>query len=210
MSLKSIEEAIDLPLMDTKNISNLIHSYIKYNIVDVSDIYYVKIELNSFIDSETTFLYCKIYDCYYLLFLHHKNLYLINDKMCLNEKPNNIVPVYEDENAKEKYIFVKELDYFCNKKNYYYSYEILRTFKTKEECNKYLYKDLITYKNLFINGLFPSSKEEFDYFTIWYNNETIFTLYGNNNDDENEDENLEIKEKGKELENLINKIINLL
>lgn len=216
MSLELIESCIECPLMDSKNISKIIYSYIKYNIFDISDVYSVKIEFSTDYISNTEYIYCCIYDVYYLLYLHHSSLKLINGIMCLNDDPKNSIPIYENTSLEslEKFLFIKELDFFCNKKNYFNSYEVLKRFKNKEECQKYLKKELITYKKLLINGLFPSSNNGYDNLMLWYNNEIIFNVYNNNDNDNEEEENQEFSiqliQKGKELENMIYKIINLL
>jgi len=202
MSLQSIEDIIEnVPFMDTKNISKIIESYKKYNIIKEYELKILKLELETMYDSDYEYSYCIINNCYYLLNRHHSFLTLINNKMCLNGVETRIVPAYEEPD--NKYFFIS---YFINGDEHFISYSILKKFKNKKEFCKDLRKELLTYKELFINGIFPSSHEDFEYLKLTYYNQEIFRVHKCDDEDESYKE---LKEKGKILQSIIDKIVNL-
>ena len=65
--LPLIEEAIDVPLMDIKNVAQIIESYSKYNILDETECKYVSIEVSGGEDTnETIYLFDDENQIYYM------------------------------------------------------------------------------------------------------------------------------------------------
>jgi len=213
MSLDSIEKAIDVTNMDTKNISKLIESYSRYNIVENYDINYIIIETVRYEMRSIEEIYCEIDNYYYLLFLEKSLFKLKNEKMILvqqNEDGKEILSSVEKN--PEQYIFLISTNELPYRENYNL-YKIQKKFKNKDQFQKHLKNKLKNYKNLLYNGFIPKLDLDIKGIGIYYNDYND-TLWKFENIYENEDEIIEsfneLRNIGTKLGNIIDNIVNLI
>jgi hypothetical protein len=209
--LELIEDSIDcVPLMDTKNISKMIEDYCKYNIIEECDLNFIKIDIDSCIESLISYLYCEIHTInkdehkYYMCESVHHSLILENNKMYKVFSDNERIEVFKLCENKEKFIFIEKIN---DTDRTYDSYEIKKIFKDRIQFQKYIKKELLTYKNLLCNKLVPYGFDDFRFMTIEYNTKILWDYYDDNyEEDTEEDRMLYCMDKGSELNNLINDI----
>jgi hypothetical protein len=128
MSVKEIiAKAIDCPLMDTKNISNLIEDYCKYNILHEKEIRSVNLDV-----------YSDLHECEDTLFIYDEEYYYILETpvivQFIDGKPyttskENPEPIDKIIRNPDKYVFIETLWYIrC--------WEVSKRYSSYEEFHK--------------------------------------------------------------------------
>ncbi len=214
MSLKLIEEIIDIPFMDTKNISKIIYSYCKYNILEDWLIDYIEISIdNSNLEyfSDRNLLYCKINNYYYLLENWLIGIQIQNGKLFseIKSKNNKLKSI---DSKPEDYIFLIRKE---PQMEYYDIYRIFKKFNNKNQFQNQLRFHLQNYKKLLYNGFIPekSSDDEDNLksIKIYFNGiDNILWKFENIDEDEIVDSFESLRNIGIDLGNKIENIINLI